>query len=189
MEIVAFGHRRRVGKNTAADYLFSAIKNFNPKLKVFKGGFADAVKEQAHNMFAWAGVHPSYYYENNPGTKEQIIPALGISARDVWIHIGETVRQICPTVWVELLWEKIPKDTNVVIIYDLRKIPEANYIIEHGGTCHRVLRDVPRFADPVDSELETYPAWGIDIQNDGSKEELMGQMKVFAELLMSKGRF
>lgn len=183
MKIVAFGHRRRVGKNTAADFLFSALKNQNSKMKIFKGGFADAVKEQAHNMFGWAGVHPAYYYENNPGSKEEILPALGLSARDIWIHIGEEMRKICPLLWVHLLWENIPSDTDVVIIYDLRKIPEAEYIINQGGTCHRVLREVQKFSDPVDSELEHFKSWGVDVENFGTREELMQKMVSFASLL------
>lgn len=184
MKIVAFGHRRRVGKNTAADYLFSALKNQNSKLKVFKGGFADAVKEQAHNMFAWAGVHPGYYYENNLGTKELVLPDLGCSARDVWIHIGEEMRKICPLLWVKLLWENIPADTDVVIIYDLRKLPEANYIIEQGGTCHRILREVEEFSDPVDSELRDFKRWASDIENYGDRSALMKTMTDFSKLLM-----
>lgn len=187
MEIIAFGHRRRVGKSTAADFLFSALKNMNPKIKVFKGGFADAVKEQAHSMFAWAGVHPAYYYENNPGSKEIKIPGLGWSARDIWIHVGEEMRKISPIMWVELLWEKIPADTDIAVIYDLRKLPEAEAVLSKGGTCHRILRDVEEFSDPVDSELRDFQKWASEIWNTGTKEDLMNRMRIMAENILSKG--
>lgn len=184
MKIVAFGHRRRVGKNLASDFLYSSIKAKEPKIKIFKGGFADAVKEHAFNMFSWAGLHPSYYYENNPGSKEEIIPALGISARDIWIHVGEEMRKICPTLWVELFFERVPADTDICIIYDLRKLPEALDVLKKGGKCYRIVRNVPEFSDPVDSELVNFTDWAGNIHNDGHMKDLMAAMNHFAEKLL-----
>src|SRR5690349_4328844 len=99
MKIIAFGNRRREGKRTAADFLFTAIKTLKPNLRCHLGGFADEVKRVSHDLYGWAGLHPGIWYENNGG-KETILPALGVSARDIWIHVGESLRAICPTVWV-----------------------------------------------------------------------------------------
>jgi len=183
MKIVAFGHRRYTGKNTAADFLFSAIKAADAKIKIFKGGFADVVKEESYNMFSWAGIHPAYYYEANSGSKEQIIPALGKSARDVWIHVGESMREISPVMWVELLFERVPKDSQYCLIYDLRKLPEADAIKRRGGICVEMLRDVEKYNDPVDSELKDWDGWDHHIDNNGTRHDLMAKMGYLSSLL------
>lgn len=186
MKIIAFGHRREVGKTLAADFLFSAIKAKDPKIKIFKGGFADSVKEQAYNMFGWAGVHPAYYYENNPGSKSQIIPDLGLCARDVWIHVGEEIRRICPIVWVKLLMEKVPLDTEYCIIHDLRKFPETSFLMKENGFLIKMVRDVLEYGDPVDSELKDFKGWNSVVENNGSKADLMAKMNNLANYLVGK---
>lgn len=185
MKIIAFGHRRRTGKNLAADFLFSCIKARDPKIKIFKGGFADAVKDHAHHMFAWAGLHPGYYYDNNSEEKEKPLFALGKSPRDIWIHVGEKMREICPKLWVHLFFEKVPADIDIVIIYDLRKIPESEEVLARGGQCFRMIRNVEEFSDPVDSELRDWDKWSGTINNTGTKRDLMAKMSHFAEMIFN----
>jgi|GEM_PF-6447744 len=88
--IIAFGHRKQVGKDSAAKFLCSYIRmnqnNSNCQIK----GFADKVKDIAYQIYSWAGLMPGEYYESDETQKfkDIVLPAIGKTPRDLWIAVG-----------------------------------------------------------------------------------------------------
>src|SRR4051812_22321919 len=93
-KIIAFGHRKEVGKDTAAKYLITELKLRYPGINIQKHGFADKVKDVAQQIYSWADLKSGEYYERlgNHYLKEVILPKLGKTPRQVWIGVGNGVR-------------------------------------------------------------------------------------------------
>lgn len=51
MNIIGFGHRKRVGKDTAAQYLKKRLHSKYPDASILQVGFADKVKDVSHQLF------------------------------------------------------------------------------------------------------------------------------------------
>lgn len=180
--IIAFGHQRRRGKDTCAQFLETALKIKYPRIIVKRQALADALKNSCLSLYSWAGLQSGVYYENNPADKEKILPELGKSPRDIWIDYGNAVRQFVyiNTFIAKVLYNYNPK--TVMIITDLRYPNEAQMIKELGGKCIKVIRDsLPKSTDVADTALNGYSNWDVTIQNNGSLFELSHTIQEFAE--------
>src|SRR5678816_3278002 len=89
MKIVAFGHRQRVGKDTATRILITQLKSANSRINVVRVGFADKLKELAEEAYGWAGLQGIDFYENHPEFKDRPLPAIGKSPREIWLALGK----------------------------------------------------------------------------------------------------
>jgi hypothetical protein len=176
MKIVAFGHEKRVGKDTVANFLATYLSTRNPGLKILKAGFADKLKDVCHKLFAWAGLQEGGYYEL-PETlhlKEEKLPALRMSPRETWIAVGTQMRTIYEDVWLDALLKQA--DVDVLVIPDLRYPNEVNRILNEGGLVFKVTRPgLKRSSDVADDSLLNYRRWTGTIVNDGSLEDLLGK--------------
>lgn len=182
MKIIAFGHRRRMGKSTCAKLLLSHYRTQDSKLHTHQFGFADKVKALAHQMYVWGGLQDGIYYENHPELKEQILPDIGQSPRDIWIKFGEFGRAICSKTWAELGLQG--RNCDILICYDLRDSAEARYVKDAGGYVVRVNRPgVPIFDDSADCGLDKYADWDGYIENDGSLRDLNNKIKTLSDLI------
>jgi hypothetical protein len=185
MKIVAFGHEQRTGKDTAAGFMFNILKAKHGSLRVCKIGFADAVKDTSLRLFGWTGLEAGIFYEK-PGngylkdTPLEKYPQL--TPRDIWIHVGESLRAICPEIWVRKAMECVHPDTQFLIFSDLRKLPEAQFIQSQGGFCFRMIRDsVQKSNDPVDRELREWSGWNENIYNNEGYKELYARILILTE--------
>ena len=98
--IVGLGHRKRVGKDTFADFLDDSLSSMG--WLVVRQPFALYMKEAAHDLFKWAGLRQRIHYKLYPEEKERPLPLLGKSPRDIWIEFGNALRAIHPDTWVEV---------------------------------------------------------------------------------------
>lgn len=187
MNIVAFGHRRRMGKSTAAKFLLNEYRMNHKGLEVSQFGFADKVKEVAFDLYSWGGLQEGVYYENHPELKESVLAMIGKSPRDIWIELGAHVRSICPKTWAELGLRD--KDADVLICYDLRDEAEACYIRNYGGYVIKMVdprREI--FNDSADRALAEYDQWDGIIMNDAGLKELNQKIKQLPTLIANNER-
>ena len=181
MQIIGFGHRRRVGKDTAAKFLITFLRQEGKYNHIMKAGFADKLKSQCCELYRWAGLMPGDWYEEpgNEHMKDTILPAIGKSPRQIWIEYGQFVRQIYPGTWTHFLFNR--NGVDLLVVKDVRKVDEAEGILEAGGFCVRVDRpDVPISDDVVDTALDGWDHWTYQIQNDGSHAALYDQVVAMA---------
>jgi len=173
--IIAFGHRRRVGKDVATRTLIDMLAARDiPALRV---SFADGLKEICTDTFSWAGLQGPAFYEEYPREKEEVLPDLGLSPRDIWIDVGNKLREVYEDVWIDLALRQPAGRKAVIIISDLRYPNEAAKIRAMGGVLVKVTRDVaPVSNDVADAALADYTEWDMTLINNGTKEELQSQL-------------
>jgi hypothetical protein len=171
--IVAFGHRKRTGKDTAAGLLQAHLNRLSP-LKVQQVSFATKLKEISYELFKWGGLQPGPFYEieANAHLREVVLPLLGKTPRQIWIEVGNLMRQVHPEVWIKnALWADA--DTDVIIVRDMRYFNEAGEVESQQGLRYKMIRDsAPVSNDVADCNLDTYDRWTELIYNNGSLADL-----------------
>ena len=170
-KIIAFGHQKEVGKSSAAKFLDTYIRTTCPKIKVKNAAFACKLKDVAFQMFSWAGLNRGIYYETHYEEKEIVLTRIGLSPRDIWIAVGNKMREINETVWLINAINCPQCDT--IIISDLRFYNEAEYIRHHGGILVKIARPgMETVTDAAETSLLGYRNWDHVIINDGTLEDL-----------------
>jgi hypothetical protein len=168
--IIAFGHRRRVGKDTATRLFVDALASKNiPARQV---SFAGSLKDVCADIFGWAGLQGPSHYEEHPAEKEEILPALGLSPRRIWIDVGNKLREVYEDVWIDLALNQAAKEKTVIIISDLRYPNEVDKVHCAGGVVVKIVRDkAPISNDVADTALANYEKWDMTIENNGTIDE------------------
>src|SRR4051794_29684237 len=95
VKIIAFGHRQRVGKDTAVKFGLNHLKSIGKKHS-YRLSFFDIMKEISHQIYDWGGLESGVYYDNHPEKKDQILAPIGVSPRKIWIDLGQEINRICP---------------------------------------------------------------------------------------------
>jgi hypothetical protein len=185
MKILAFGHRKRVGKDTACKFATTELRVTHGLRNVQKKGFADKVKAQCYELFAWAGLQPGHYYEEkeNEAKRDQILPAIGMTPRALWIGHGMAVRQYSPDAWIDYVLKGTQCD--FLLISDLRFPNEAAKIQELGGYVVKIENPrIPHTSDPADDPLLNWDGWNHIIHNDDNMCVFMERVAAFIEEIM-----
>lgn len=181
MQIIGFGHKSRVGKDTIAGYLFTNIKLKYPKKKVRKVGYADLLKEIAWKLYAWDGMQSKDHYDRNPDARYVKLPTVGKTPVEIWIELGMKVREIYPDSWLFVAMRGFEVD--VLIITDVRFPNEAESVTQEGGWLYLV--DRPGYDGISDSDraLDNCVVPHERILNDGDHNKLHDEaLKILARL-------
>ena len=187
MIIVAFGHRSRVGKDTSAKLLETALRLKGVRTK--KVSFAAKLKQAAHITFGWAGLRDAAFYETEEGAKARLVklPYLDKTPVEVWVEFGNKVREIYQDNWLNATLLGEYKDVDVLIITDLRFPNEGDKVNDLGGWPVWVRRaDVPLLDTVSDNALEGWPGWKDIIDNGGSLKDLSERVSKLAEYIAGR---
>jgi hypothetical protein len=194
LKIIGFGHRSGMGKDTAAKFLDTHLRATCPKLKVRRISFADKLKDVTYSMYAWAGIRRPIEYENNRALRSEPIAALGgITIVDLWVLVGEKMREVYPKTWLHYL-TKTDHKVDVVIVADVRHPNEADEIVDEprDWRCYKVhnpripYRETIPGAKSIDHMLESYDRWSGIIDNSSDLEFLHTQVKNIGNELIEK---
>ncbi len=169
MKIIAFGHRKGVGKSTASKFLTTHLHCEYPDLKIKEVSFAAKLKDISWQLYGWAGLKRGVYYETHYREKEFKLPKLGFSPRDIWIGVGNKLREVREGTWIDYA---LNIKANIIIISDLRFVNEAVAINSLGGQLVKINRNVPRGTDPAEIDLMNWDIWDHIIDNNGTLNEL-----------------
>lgn len=181
MKIIGFGHRSNVGKDTSANFLDQALRELDSNYRIKRIGFANKLKDITYDLFKWAGIERPIHYENHREDRAKIIPALGCTIVDLWVDVGEHMRQIYSEIWVKNALDQ--QDIDFLIISDVRHPNEVQAIRKAGGKLYRIINDrVPhREGKSIDDMLADFEDWDGDILNSGSLKKLLNLMKMLAD--------
>lgn len=171
MKIIAFGHRKRVGKDLACSILFRHLRV--NKINVQKAGFAQELKRVCHSLYGWAGLMEPEFYEqpSNESKREEILSGIYKTPRQIWIEVSQKLKDVHNDTWLNLLFNKYSK-CEILLISDLRFPNEVEAIRKRGGTLVKIIN--PRIeptSDIADDALEGFSDWDYIINNDGSIEQ------------------
>jgi hypothetical protein len=173
--IIAFGHRRYVGKDTCSNLAISHIRAVKRGILTYKTGFSSKMKAMCHDLYAWAGLENEEFYEQNTHLKDKTLPAIDKSPREIWIEFGTTVgRAIYNDTWIKFV---LHTKCDYLFIKDLRFKNEAEMVLKAGGAVIRV--DNPRIkheSDVADSNLKDFKDWSHILVNDGDIQNLNGKV-------------
>lgn len=193
MRIVAFGHRTRAGKDTAAKFLISAIRANYRGIRVKRVGLADELKALCHRAYHWAGLEDMIYYENHPEKKDQLLATLGKTPRQVWLEMGFYYHKVFPTTMCQCALAG--QSADILIIPDLRRKVEADFLRMFRDCwlveIHRP--DAPKIeqiyhghpAYTLDDELTDYPFWNQKLDNSGDLKAFNKIVCDFAQIAIA----
>lgn len=194
MKIIAFGHRKNTGKDTAVRFLSQEIRLAKPGSNILVAGFADKVKDIAFQLYSWAGLLPKHFYDKESNYHLKEVPLIKLqylflngeppTPRAIWIHIGNSIRvNNFDWTWAEYIFNQ-PK-VDFLFINDLRFPIEAGYILDRGGSVYRIDRpDQPKITDGADDPLEGYGKWtGVLTNDQGMKEYHKTVMTLLPKIL------
>ncbi len=171
MQIIAFGHEKEVGKDTAAGFVMTYLRSNSIVRRVQKHGFADKLKDVCYQLYSWAGMMPGPWYEESAERrklKDKKLMKLGKSPREIWIAFGNEVKNAAyRDTWIDYLLQGIQCD--FLLVSDLRFPYEADRIRGLGGKVIKIVRpSIPHTSDAADDALLNYDGWDAVISNDGS---------------------
>lgn len=156
--ILALGHRKKMGKDTLARFMTTELRTKSRKLNVENRSFAFKLKSVAHSLYQWAGLNGPEYYDLYDEAKDRVLPLLGKTPRDIWIEVGQKMREIDNDIWINSVLRNA--EPNVIIVRDLRFPHEIEKIKELRGKCIKVIRkDFPLTDDKADCALDDFNGW------------------------------
>ena len=148
--IIALGHRQGVGKDQCA----SLLKNSGVFGEVEICSFAEFMKEKCHELFADLGMQRPDHYETHREEKNEILPLIHKTPREIMIEYGMSMRAIWENVWVYHAMKRCTESDILYVFTDLRFPNEFKAVKNRGGFCIRVDRP------------------SIDVHNDVADEAL-----------------
>lgn len=185
MQPIAFGHRRKVGKDRASQFIVSHLRLQGDRSRIERASIFYEQKLLCHKLYGWCGLRHPDYYETESGMidKEKILPKIGKSPRQIYIEFAIGTEAIHPTTGIDYLFH-ICEDVEKLVISDLRRPCEADRIHERGGYVIRIDKpDVPKATDVVDMAMSAYGDWDAVICNDGDLNKLHREVVRVATML------
>jgi len=174
MLIIGIGYKKGRGKDSSCNLLKDWLSETKPDLKVRKIGFADKLKDIAYQLYSWAGLQPGEFYESDTGykLKEVVLPLMCMSPRDIWIGVGNRLRDVYQDTWIAYALYGV-KNADVVLIKDLGYPNEGDAIVRAGGFCYNVTRpDQPFGTDGREVSLDGWPNFADTLENNGTLHDL-----------------
>jgi len=174
-KILAFGHKSRTGKDTATKLLIDYVNREHPDVKIERRAFADAVKNVSYLLYRCHGLQPREYYDEHPEARAEKLPALGMDPVEVWVAVGNKVRDIYAATWIDIALLDCTAD--IIIVSDLRYPNEAERIHQLGGACVKMERKAAAIRNTIaDKALDGYNSWDKVMQNNSTPKALEQQL-------------
>lgn len=172
------------GKSRAAQWLVM-------RHRFVTAGFADTLKDMLEAHLTARCIDYVWLYE--PGLKEQPIPGLGVSARELMQRVGDALRAVDAQWWVHALADvtglrDAPAQRQPVhdriCITDVRYPNEAAWLAAQGGALLRITRPgaAPVRAHSSEQHVQLLPAH-IDLANDAGIDDLHARLDAALRML------
>lgn len=164
-KLIAFGHQKRVGKDQFITFLFDILRPQMARTRIVRRGFADKLYDVCHSLYAWAGFRERMYYVTHGDAKDQVLPLLGKTPREILIGLSNKMREYDPDIWLNSAVKG--SDADILFISDLRYPNEFQAVKAAGGLCVRIRR--PGLAEPTDeadTALNGQEGWDLTIENN-----------------------
>lgn len=186
MNIIGFGHRQQVGKDTACRLIVERFGKEHPEVNVQIVSFADKLYQICHDLYGWAGFKDREYYQYYPEEKEIALPEIGKSPRQILIDFGtEGVRKkVFEDTWVNYVVKRL-HDSDLILIPDMRFPNEMEAVQANGGWAVNVKRfGQPHVDDAADIALAAerfQRRFDRSLLNVGSLSDLADEATKLAE--------
>lgn len=171
MKIIAFAYRKGVGKDTIGKFIMTHLRCKAPGLKIQHISFADKLKDVCFQLYGWAGLERGIYYETHRDKKEEVLPLIGKSPREIWIGVGNKLREFYQNTWLDFALKGV--DADIIITTDCGFRNEALAVRDAGGWLCKIERDgLPQGTDAREVELDNWSDWNYIVNNNSTLEHL-----------------
>jgi hypothetical protein len=179
--IFAFGHEAGCGKDTFIMFCMDELRARFKGLELIREGFADRLYDLCFNLYSWAGFQQRQFYITNPKAKEEVLPALGKTPRQLLIGIAEKVREFDPCAWLNPVFRNKPR--HLKFISDLRTPEEVEVGRSLGAYLVKIERPgCPKVQCAVSALLrDRTDCWDEVILNDGNLSQFRDKALEFNE--------
>jgi hypothetical protein len=199
--VIAFGHRARSGKDTAANEIIKHRGLLDPmattlggpqeRYDIRKYGFADCLKREVTNLARKAGgmeklFAPAYCfpkkgyvvtlpewvtYDPNPDMSDPLCP-LGKQRKLLQWYGSDYRRADDDTYWIRQLEQTIELEKpQIAILSDLRFPNEMAWTLQYGEAVRVDRAGLPPSTHLSETALEDSTDWSIILENSGSLED------------------
>lgn len=199
--VIAFGHRARSGKDTAANEIIKQRGLLDPmatslggpqeRYDIRKYGFADCLKREVTNLARKAGgmeklFAPAYCfpkkgyvvtlpewvtYDPNPDMSDPLCP-LGKQRKLLQWYGSDYRRADDDTYWIRQLEQTIElENPQIAILSDLRFPNEMAWTLQYGEAVRVDRAGLPPSTHLSETALEDSTDWSIILENSGSLED------------------
>ena len=183
MKIIGLAYKKGVGKNTLAKFIITYLRCEMPGLNVKEISFAAKLKDISYQLYSWAGLQRAIYYESHRDEKEVVLPLIKKSPREIWIDVGNKLREVYVDTWIDFALKEVKAD--VLIVSDVRFCNEAEAIKDVGGTLIKINRfNIPQGVDPAEVDLDIWKNWDEIVNNDSTLQHLCNLGEVIARDLL-----
>lgn len=189
MKVIGLGCTAQVGKDTAAEYL---EKKFPGRVK--RVAFADKVKNTAMEVF---GLSWEQCYGPQE-IKEAVDPRYGMTPREIMQGIGEKMREIWPSIWVDTVFnatipQLLEEGFELFVISDVRYPNEGDKVHENGGCVVKIIREdggvTVGHEHSSETAMRNYEDFDFVIENNGTFEEFYAEVdRVMEEINVREER-
>lgn len=158
-KVIGISGYSRTGKDTTANTIIQTCRDLDPELRAVKRSFAWQLKKTCFDLYGWAGVKGPQHYDDYPEDRTFVLPKLGMDVVQLWIEVGQKLREIYANTWIMQVRQEIESGLyDLVVIPDCRFPNELALIRELGGSLVRMSREG---ATPRDSDtfLDTWSDW------------------------------
>jgi hypothetical protein len=158
-KVIGISGYSRTGKDTTANTILQTCQDGDPELKCVKRSFAWQLKKTCHDLYGWAGVNGPQHYDDYPEDRTFVLPELGFDVVQLWIEVGQKMREIFQNTWIMQIKQEIQSGKyDLVVVPDCRFINEIELIESLGGTLIRMERE-GSIARDSDRFLDTWTKW------------------------------
>jgi hypothetical protein len=183
--VIAFGYKKKRGKDSICNFIQDHLSVTAPELTVIKIGFADKLKDVCYQLYGWAGLKRGVYYETHYAEKEIVLPRLGFTPRQIWIGVGNKLREFYGPTWIDFTLNG-GLAADVVLIKDTGYRNEATAVREVNGYLYKLEREGPLDPDPRETELDSWTDWNGILDNNGSLRDLHNHAKAISMEVFGK---
>ncbi len=188
MQIIGLGCTAQVGKDVAAEY----FEKRSPE-KTKRVAFADKLKQIAMELFglSWEQCYGSQEI------KETIDPRYGKTSREILQGIGEKMREVYPTIWIDTVFnvtipQLVKQGFDCFVISDVRYPNEADKIHKEGGVVVKVTREGSGVtvgqSHSSENAMKNYQNFDFILENNGSFETYYEKLDRLMEEIERNGR-
>jgi hypothetical protein len=186
MIIVSLSHKSRVGKDTFAGFLQTALRVKGVRTQ--KASFAAKLKQVCFIMYGWAGLREAAYYETDEGAaaRQVKLPLLDMTPVDIWGQVGNKIREVFPNTWLNSTLMTEYPNVQVLIVTDARFPNEGDKVVELGGIPIRITNSrAPVLGTVADVAMDGWDKWVRHVENEEGLRELNAEAEKLAAEIVS----
>jgi hypothetical protein len=181
--VIGLGHYSRTGKDTLCKAILEEAQTRD--IRATRLSFADKLKDISHQLYGWAGLREAEVYDRRPELRDIPLEPIGLTPVEIWIEVGNKMRDVYGRTWVDLVRSQIPQ-WDLVVITDVRFPNEVDMIksFPQSLLC-KVVRPGVRPRNSIsDQSLYNVDWYDTTFNNSGGFDKVGREAKLLLDVML-----